>query len=434
MYKTITIVCLALSSAIYAQNNTWQQQYREKVKIYNQDRKAASLAVDMQNEMVKSAKTDFLPKLSGGANFQHVGNPLELSVSIPDMATPVTFQGRDLKYGASLTLAQPIYTGGAIKASYEKAKKESEMARHEEERITNNILYDADVYYWNHVAQSEMVSVAEEFRSSVARLVDVVRHRVSEEYTDKNDLLMAEVKLNDAEYRLLQAKNNSEVARLSMNSFAGIPSDTILATDKEVIAISHNEIPAVDAMNSMYLRPELKIAANQVDIQKSAAKIANSQFKPKFSVGIDGSYSSPGYNFKADLDPNYAVYAKLSVPIFEWGKRKSTRRTGQARVNIARENESKVNDRIRLEIETAYYNYTEAVKLVELTENSLSKAAESETLAMEKYREGSISIVEAINAQLYHQEAKVNFIQSKLNAQIAKSAYYRAIARIGSNS
>ena len=46
MYKTITIVCLALSSAIYAQNNTWQQQYREKVKIYNQDRKVASMAVD----------------------------------------------------------------------------------------------------------------------------------------------------------------------------------------------------------------------------------------------------------------------------------------------------------------------------------------------------------------------------------------------------
>ena len=41
--------------------------------------------------------------------------------------------------------------------------------------------------------------------------------------------------------------------------------------------------------------------------------------RDRFYVGVEGSYSSPGYNFKKDLDPNYAVYAKVSVPIFEWG-------------------------------------------------------------------------------------------------------------------
>lgn len=44
-----------------------------------------------------------------------------------------------------------------------------------------------------------------------------------------------------------------------------------------------------------------------------AQKLNDSQFKPQFYVGVEGSYSSPGYNFKKDLDPNYAVYAKVSV-------------------------------------------------------------------------------------------------------------------------
>ena len=59
-----------------------------------------------------------------------------------------------------------------------------------------------------------MVEVAAGFKESVAALVEVVRHRVEEEYTDRNDLLMAEVKLNDAEFRLEQARNEAEVARL----------------------------------------------------------------------------------------------------------------------------------------------------------------------------------------------------------------------------
>lgn len=40
--------------------------------------------------------------------------------------------------------------------------------------------------------------------------------------------------------------------------------------------------------------------------------------------------------------------------------------------------------------------------------------------------EGNISIVEVINAEIYHLEAKVNFIQSKLNAQIVRSGLERA--------
>mgnify|MGYP002224227334 CR=1 FL=1 len=94
--------------------------------------------------------------------------------------------------------------------------------------------------------------------------------------------------------------------------------------------------------------------------------------------------------------------------------------SGKYSVNIAVENHQKVTDNIRLEIETAFYNYSQAIDKVKLTESSLSKAADNERMAMDKYKEGNISIVEVINAQLYHQDAKVNYIQSKLNAQDCK--------------
>ena len=97
---------------------------------------------------------------------------------------------------------------------------------------------------------------------------------------------------------------------------------------------------------------------------------------------------------------------------------------------MAIENHHKVADNIRLEIETAFYTYSQAIEKVKLTESSLSKAADSEKMAMDKYKEGNISILEVINAQLYHQNAKINYIQSKLNAQIAKSGLDRATGKI----
>lgn len=423
------VTALLLSSAGYAQESDLLRQCRAKVKSYNQDIKAAGYATAIQKEKAKAARADFFPSLSGGADFNYTGNPMELTATLPGMENPLTVQGKDTRYGASLTLAQPLYSGGAIKAGYDKAKKENEMARHEEQRVTNNILYDADVYYWNKVAREEMVDVAEAFKQSVSTLVEVVRHRVQEEYTDRTDLLMAEVKLNDAEYRLVQARNEAEVARLSMNSFSGEAFDRQIATDTLVVPLTDEYAFSGSIEAVADTRPELQIAKNKVDIQKSAARLANAQFLPKLSIGVDGSYSSPGYNFKTDMDPNYAVYAKLSVPIFEWGKRSSTRKAGRHGVSMAMEQHDKVTDHIRLEVQTALYSYSQAVRKVALTESSLTKAADGERLAMDKYKEGTISIVEVINAQLYHQEAKVNYIQSKLNAQIAKSDLERAMGK-----
>ena len=77
--------------------------------------------------------------------------------------------------------------------------------------------------------------------------------------------------------------------------------------------------------------------------------------------------------------------------------------------------------------ETAYYSYTQALEKVRLTGSSLQKAKESERLAMEKYKEGHLSIVEVINAQLYHLDANINYIQSKRDACFAKSGLDRAL-------
>ena len=104
---------------------------------------------------------------------------------------------------------------------------------------------------------------------------------------------------------------DAEVARLSMNSFSGVPFDQVQPTDSVVLLPVQEYDYALTVDAAMMGRPELQIASGQVEIQKSVAKLANAQYLPKFAVGIDGSYASPGYDFTSDLNPNYVVYAKL---------------------------------------------------------------------------------------------------------------------------
>ena len=380
----------------------------------------------LAGEWEKAAQKDLRPKLSGDANFQYTGNPIRLTLNLPSMQNPLTFEGKDMKYGASLTLLQPVYTGGRLLETIRMAKHQHSLAAHQAEYFRSAVCYQTDMQYWNTVARAELLQVATDYRNSIASLAKTIRERVEAGLVDPQDLLMAEVKLNEAEYQLLQAKSNLETGRMALNSLIGMELNKTTEVEDSIPSIVMNEeLWNLDGCN----RPELKMAYDQINIAKSSKKLTDSKYKPQLYVGIEGSYSSPGYNFKSDLDPNYAVYAKLSVPIFEWGKRRNEKQASSFQVGAATDNLHQVSDHVNLEVQTARVSLSQAMEQVQLTGNSLDKARENERMALERYAEGKVSVVEVIEAQNYRQVSQTNYVQAKVSAQGHYSALLKALNR-----
>lgn len=416
--------CAFLALPAMAQQSPLLEKYRMMALDYNHDLKAAEKNIAASVEIEKSARADLKPKLSGTANFQYTGNPLELTLDVPSMGLSKTVEGKQMNYGASLSILQPVYTGGRVLESIRLAQHQQALAGNQAKVLNDAVCYQTDVQYWNAVARQEIVSVAEEFRNSIAALVKTIQERVEAGLVDPQDLLMAEVKLNEAEYQLLQAQSNFETGRMALNSIIGVQLEHTTELD--------SEIPMVAMNDSLWMatgmaRPEIQMAYDHICIAESSKRLNDSQFKPQFYVGVDGSYSSPGYNFKKDLDPNYAVYAKVSVPIFEWGKRKSEKRVSSFRIGMAEDNLNKVVDQVELEIGVARKALSQAIERVRLSESSLAKAEENEAKAVERYNEGKVSVVEVIDAQTYRQTSQVNYVQAKAAAQGHYSELIKAL-------
>lgn len=412
------------SLSIFAQQSPLLEKYRTMALDYNHDLKAAEKNIAASMEVEKSARADLKPKLSGAANFQYTENPLELTLDVPSLGLSRTVEGKQLNYGGSLSILQPVYTGGRVLESIRMAQHQQSFAANQAKALNDAVCYQTDIQYWSAVARQEIVTVAEDFRNSIAALVKTIKERVEVGLVDPQDLLMAEVKLNEAEYQLLQAQSNFETGRMALNSMIGVRLEHPTELD--------SQIPVVVVNDSTWLstgmaRPEIQMAYDRIRMAESTKKLNDSQFKPQFYVGIDGSYSSPGYNFKKDLDPNYAVYAKVSVPIFEWGKRKSEKRASSFLVGMAEDNLNKVMDQVELEIGVARKALSQAMERVRLSESSLAKAEENEAKAIERYNEGKVSVVEVIDAQTYRQTSQVNYVQAKAAAQGHYSELIKAL-------
>ena len=413
-----------LSLPVLAQQSTLLEKYRTMALDYNHDLKAAEKNIAASMEVEKSARADLKPKLSGAASFQYTGNPMELTLDIPSIGLSKTVEGKNLNYGGSLSILQPVYTGGRVLESIRMAQHQQALVGNQAKALNDAVCYQTDIQYWSAVARQEIVDVAEDFRNSIAAVVKTIKERVEVGLVDPQDLLMAEVKLNEAEYQLLQAQSNFETGRMALNSMIGVRLEQPTELDAQ--------IPIVVVSDSLWLstgmgRPEIQMAYDKIRIAESTKKLNDSQFKPQFYVGVEGSYSSPGYNFKKDLDPNYAVYAKVSVPIFEWGKRRSEKRVSSFRIGMAEDNLNKVVDRVELEVSVARKALSQAIERVRLSESSLAKAEENEAKAVERYNEGKVSVVEVIDAQTYRQTSQVNYVQAKAAAQGHYSELIKAL-------
>lgn len=423
IYAILTLAVCAFQA--FAQQSDLLEMYRRMALDYNHDLKAAEKNISASMELEKSARADLKPKLSGAANFQHVGKPLEIYREVDFLDNPLHFEARDLKYGASLTLMQPLYTGGKLKESIRLAQHQHSLATHQTEAFRSAVYYQTDLQYWHTVAQQEVVEVVADYRDAIASLVNIISERVEVGLIDPQDLLMAEVKLNDADYQLLQARSIFETKRMALNSWIGAELHLPTVIDTEVPQITSADLLVMDGCE----RPEIKMATDQIHINQSIKKLTDSQFKPQLYVGLDGTYSSPGHDFRPELDPNYAVYAKLSVPIFEWGKRRNEKRASSLKVQMATDNLNKVEDSVNLEVQTARVSLNQAMERVQLTESSLEKAFENERKAVERYMEGRVSVVEVIEAQTYRQTSQINHVQAKVMAQGHYSELIKALNR-----
>ena len=173
---------------------------------YNDDLKAAQKNIEAGIELERAARADRMPSLGAGANFRYTGNPYEYTAELPNVGE-LSFQGRHVKYGASASLMQPVYTGGRILEAIRLAQSQRLVAEAQQDLLHAAVCYQTDVLYWTAVARFELLGVAREFRNAVADLARIVGERVEEGMCDRQELLTVEVKLNEAEYQLLQAQS-----------------------------------------------------------------------------------------------------------------------------------------------------------------------------------------------------------------------------------
>ena len=181
------------------------------------------------------------------------GQPIPSTVAyLPKSA--MTFNVHNVFAGA-LTLTQPIYMGGKIKAMNEITRYAEELARSMQDSKVEDVVYDVDAAYWQVVSLKAKQKLAENYVKLLETFDNDVKKMLSEGVATKSNLLNVDVKLNEANVDLTKVKNGVALSRMLLAQLCGAPinSEFVLEDeDKDTWAVAEGS-EAYD-LNDVYAR------------------------------------------------------------------------------------------------------------------------------------------------------------------------------------
>lgn len=338
-------------------------------------------------------------------------------------------------WAGAVTLMQPLYMGGKIRAYHRITKFSEALARTQHDAQLQDLILNTDDAYWTVVSLSYKKKMAESFLDLVNRLDGDVEKMIREGVATKADGLTVKVKVNEAEMLLTKVDNGLALSKMVLCQLCGIDLDTkFTLTDEDRTDLQVSETVPDDAVQRAWAyRPELKSLDWSNKIYEDKVRVVRSEMLP--SLALTGGYlvSNPSLlnGFENKFRGMWNVGIMLSVPVFHWNEGIYKVKAAKSEVNIARLQQTEAQEKIELQVNQSLFKNTEAQKRLALSEKNMEKAEENLRYADKGFKEGVIPVTNVMEAQTAWLSAQSDRIDAQIDLKLAQTYLQKAMGTLG---
>jgi outer membrane protein TolC len=272
----------------------------------------ASWGKQIASDDVLLAKSRYYPVVSASAS--ETIQAYQPGIILSPTAQVRTQDKNYFAYGVSVY--QTLYDFGARSSLYEASRASYEVTAFDVERIRNLVALDFVTAYFDLLETERMIKVIADEIESLGSHRDVAQALYDEGVITRNDLLQADVRLSDAQQRLLSARNTRAVNASRINTLLTRPlREEVRATDMAGI------LPAVPDLAQAWqeaerLRPELKIIDSEMKVRGLEETARKSDYYP--NLFAQGSYAYVENPFQIHKD-NWTLVAGMNITFSSGG-------------------------------------------------------------------------------------------------------------------
>jgi len=384
------------------------------VKISQANREISAQEVSM-------AGSPFLPQVN--ASFSQTFLNHKPTAKFGALAVP-TSQRNFFSLGADIY--QTIFDFGKNYYNYKASKALLESSETDIVRIKNIAVLEFIITYFDLLDAEKMLAVNQSEIDSLSSYLKDVRAMYDEGAAVKNDLLSAQVRLSDAQQRLITVRNlRDNVAARLCNILVMPMEEPVSASDFDM---TPPQIPALDYSfrTAEEQRPEIKIVDDQIRATSFFEKSKRAKNYPEFFA--DGGYSMSQNRYMVH-DDSMAVTLGVKVNAFDGGLARAEAERERFRRAQLEEERRKLVDDVKLEVKDSFSGLTDAVEKVKVTKEAVAQAEENARMYREKYTDGSATSTEVLDSITMQKDAQTNYYRAdyELKRNYARLMYSMGI-------
>ena len=398
--KAQTLLSLDSCRALALTNNKDLLISDEKINAAHYQRKAAftnylpsfsATGAYMRNQKEFSLlNNDQKAALSGVGN--NLAQPLEQAAGIiaslhPEIASKIPELGASLisalnnagnslvdalrtdtrnVYAGAITLTQPLYMGGKIRAYNKITKYAEELAQEQHQGGMQEVIMSTDQAYWQVISLVNKKKLAEGYLKLLQQLDSDVEKMIAEGVATKADGLSVRVKVNEAEMTLTKVEDGLSLARMLLCQLCGIDlSSPITLADENMENIPLLTTDTHFDMSTAYAnRPEIRSLELATQIYKQKVNVTRAEHLP--SIALMGNYmvTNPSVfnSFENKFKGMWNVGVMVQIPIWHWGEGIYKTKAAKAEARIAQYQLQDAREKIELQVNQAAFKVNEAGK------------------------------------------------------------------------
>ena len=336
--------------------------------------------------------------------------------------------GRENTWNASLSLDQPLYTGGRVGAALSIAREfEAAAALGLTEQLAEIELQIRSAYYRALLAR-ELETIAQAAVVQAEEFLAQERLRLQAGLASELEVLRADVSLENLRPQLVEARNAAELAMLDLKRLTDIPlrQPVRLTTPLEVPSPAQLAQPEVDPELLVAQRAAVQAAERQVTIREEQVRIARGAYLPQ--VGLQMNYGrqifpTSAFNFDQDWRTDWSATVALQLPLFTGFRRGADMQVAQIELRQEELRLAQLREAVQLQYEQARGEKERAAATIAARQRTVEQAQRVHDLTVLRYEQG-------LATQLEVSDARLALLQSRTNLAQALADFYTADAEI----
>lgn len=421
-HRLLTVVfamtLLSMGSLTYAQTEhvmTLEELF-ETAETSSLRLKPSFTAQEESSRAVKVAQSAMLPEINASLSLNYLGDGFTTKRNFKDYhQAPIPHLGT----GLSVSVNQPVYTGGAITNGIELAKLKTTASGYATELKRDNIRFELAGFYLELYKCRNLRNVVEQNLELARKMLEEMMVRYDQGVALKNDITRYELLTADLELQLIKLDNMAEILNRNLVTVAGLPEETRVLPDTTILTRSlPTESEEWWKSEARVNSPAIRLASSGVEIAERGLRLIKSECLPKIGLQAGWTIDGPILVEVPPINRNLSYwYVGVGVSYDVSSLYKMERRLKESTLSLKRSVEEldEARQNIDLGVRAAHIRYMEAYEELKTTIKSIELADRNYLTVSTRYAEGMALITDLLDAANSRLDAGRRLVDARIN-------------------